>query len=343
MKKIDVAVADMKEFVPDEMKNTFDRIVDAFKEKNEDNVRAQIKVGYSGMKQHYIGTKLENFQVNVLSSTYTDENGNEFDSKEEYQEYLERAIKDKDEEPYTIKTFWALEVDGVPVDDFSSLEDALKEISLRHDSAITLARDCVIYDENEEEVEHFDDFDEAESSKEYYEEEWIDEKVDELEAESDEAIWNYAWTFPGYSVDHDIAKKCNLVTVEFEDDEGDTVEAITLGGAGMDLSPTIVSYKALTNGFVDNEDVSKFDPVHFDYFKHVVGRETAREVARALGIEHCLYKADVNVGDSVKYIDGKDYKVTHIDYDNKHITISDGDVTHTSVPIKEVLVIKVVA
>jgi hypothetical protein len=96
---------------------------------------------------------------------------------------------------------------------------------------------------------------------------YIDEKVNEY---TYEALAYWAVYFEPDCFDAEVAQKVGLIPFEFGD-----LQLLALGGCGMDLSPKLDAYVALTTGHIPED--SKFFRQR-DYFNYVVGSSVAQEV-----------------------------------------------------------------
>jgi len=111
--------------------------------------------------------------------------------------------------------------------------------------------------------------------------EYLEEKKEELRSEYEwEAIQQCEeslgyWTVyfqPDY-IDEDVAIECRLHPFYYDDEF-----YLALGGAGMDLSPKLDAYQALTTGTLPRDTKIFSDP---EYFKYVVGEKLYQKVLEA--------------------------------------------------------------
>lgn len=122
---------------------------------------------------------------------------------------------------------------------------------------------------------------------------YIDEKVDGYTYEA-LAYWTVYFE-PDY-FDADVAQKVGLVPFEFGD-----LQLLALGGCGMDLSPKLDAYVALTTSHIPEN--SQFFRQR-DYFDYVVGSSIAQEVDRLCKRERPHYIIEFD-GDDINL---EDYK-----------------------------------
>ena len=133
------------------------------------------------------------------------------------------------------------------------------------------------YEKLEEENNYFEDEVEV-YINELEEEDRASKDEDELRSEARDAIVERILTWLVYfepqKFDKKIAKKCDLVAFTYKD-----IELLGLSGCGMDLSPRLDAYQALTTSTIDK--YSTFFS-QYDYFKNVVGQSVAEEVKQAI-------------------------------------------------------------
>lgn len=101
-----------------------------------------------------------------------------------------------------------------------------------------------------------------------------DEEFNELEALS---MWTVYYSPPRGKVDKATAFRCGLIPFEYQG-----TEYVALGGSGMDLSPQLDAYQALTDRSLPSD--SQFLRSS-DYAKYVVGEDLFNEVMRAVAYD----------------------------------------------------------
>lgn len=120
------------------------------------------------------------------------------------------------------------------------------------------------------ELEGITDEDEIKEKKDEIRNKYIDEARKEVE----ESLTYWTVYFKCYQEDIDIAIKCGLIPFTFDDEF-----YLALGGCGMDLSPRLNAYQALTNNSIPSSSQLLTDE---NYFSHVVGTEITEEVKNAI-------------------------------------------------------------
>jgi hypothetical protein len=109
-----------------------------------------------------------------------------------------------------------------------------------------------------------------EEDKENDEEELRSEAIDSII----EKIIIWLVYFEPQEFNKEIAKKCGLVAFTYND-----IELLGLNGCGMDFSPRLDAYQALTTGTIDKNS-KLFGQT--EYFEHVIGKELTQEVIKAI-------------------------------------------------------------
>ena len=105
---------------------------------------------------------------------------------------------------------------------------------------------------------------------------------DKSEQEIDELFWDALthWTiyFEPLVFDEEIALKCGLTPFTYKGKN-----LLALSGCGMDLSPRLDAYQALSHKTIDRNSRYFFTANRLDkYFEYVVGKELAEEVLKAI-------------------------------------------------------------
>lgn len=117
------------------------------------------------------------------------------------------------------------------------------------------------------------------------EEEKEDDENDN-EGEDDEELNNLFWEGLSYKTvyfkpleyNEEIAFECGLIPFKYCGEEKE-LELLALGGVGMDLSPRLDAYQALTDGTIDKGS-KLFSEKR--YFQQVVGKELTEKVLKAI-------------------------------------------------------------
>jgi len=314
MKRIDKVLSQMADFLgqsDDQVQNkvtrkVFNVLTDRLRKANEFNIRAQITVGDIETSTLDISAYQYGDDYEVLTGSIRDEEGNEFSSIDEAREFYENQCKDW-RDLFEVKPSFVVHDDPDLTsvwESFEEFEDALKYVLHNRrnfeDEGVYIKPLYFIYDKDGDQVGSDEGY-EFESDAEEKAEDLVTEKIDEIlyeleeygVVEPDEIMWNTVWRFNDSEVDTDIAKKCGLAVIQFHNNEHENKTFLALTGAGMDLSPQLVAYKALKFGYVDESDIHKFiRKLDREYFEHVVGRSVALEVYRALGIYDAVMKEE---------------------------------------------------
>lgn len=100
--------------------------------------------------------------------------------------------------------------------------------------------------------------------------------------------------------DEELAYKCRLTPFKYYNEEtGEKLNLLALGGCGMDLSPKLDAYQALTVGSIDKKSCL-FDPYNGkNCFEHVVGKELTKEVLANIILEVRKYSFEFLLRDEL--------------------------------------------
>ena len=141
---------------------------------------------------------------------------------------------------------------------------------------IDLYNDCGVY----ENIEY-----DRQLLAEYYKDDMVfsySADNDKWEQEIDELFWNALshWTiyFEPLVFDEEIALKCGLTPFIYKDKN-----LLALSGFGIDFSPRLDAYQALTHKTIDRNSRFFFTANRPDkYFEYAVSKELAEEVLKAI-------------------------------------------------------------
>ena len=105
---------------------------------------------------------------------------------------------------------------------------------------------------------------------------WAESAADEVDTDFYESLAYWTVYQRTGGIDPDVATRCGLTVFEYEDNE-----YLALGGCGMDLTPKLDAYCALSWGYIpDGSDFFR-QP---DYFKYVAGDSVTADVEQATRI-----------------------------------------------------------
>jgi hypothetical protein len=111
---------------------------------------------------------------------------------------------------------------------------------------------------------------------------------DKIREVQDEGLGYWTVYFsPNRAEDEEIANECGLIPFKFDDEF-----YLALGGCGMDLSPKLDAYIALTIGEIPSNSVFFGDK---DYFKYVIGESTYKKVLAKITREVPKYVISFNL------------------------------------------------
>ena len=141
---------------------------------------------------------------------------------------------------------------------------------------IDLYNDCGVY----ENIEY-----DRQLLAEYYKDDMVfsySADNDKWEQEIDQLFWDALshWTmyFEPLVFDKETALKCGLTPFTYKGKK-----LLALSGSGMDLSPRLDAYQALSHKTIDRNSRLFFTANRSDkYFEYVVGKELAEEVLKAI-------------------------------------------------------------
>ena len=101
---------------------------------------------------------------------------------------------------------------------------------------------------------------------------------DDLRDQLNTLFWEYLGYWPTYleplTFNGEIALECSLTPFTI-----DKLCLLALSGCGMDFSPRLDAYQALTNNTIDERSYLFLD---FDYFEYVVGKTLTERVLEAI-------------------------------------------------------------
>ena len=146
---------------------------------------------------------------------------------------------------------------------------------------IDLYNDCGVYENIEYDRQLLAEYYLAE----YYKDDMVfsySADNDKWEQEIDELFWDALshWTiyFEPLVFDKETALKCGLTPFTYKGKN-----LLALSGCGMDLSPRLDAYQALSHKTIDRNSRLFFTANRSDkYFEYVVGKELAEEVLKAI-------------------------------------------------------------
>lgn len=113
-----------------------------------------------------------------------------------------------------------------------------------------------------------------------------EDNSDEGDDENDEELNSLFWEGLSYKTvyfkplkyNEEIAFECGLIPFKYRSEYED-LELLALGGVGIDLSPTLDAYQALTDGAIDRGSKLFSEKRYFEY---VVGKELTEKVLKAI-------------------------------------------------------------
>ncbi|MCY9757748.1 hypothetical protein M5X00_26320 [Paenibacillus alvei] len=238
------------------LKEQFQELYAKVVEENKNNVIAFIPVGQVDCDKLDISNYnwIEDYEINSGTRKYEDD---EFDTEVEYIAHIKAKADEK---------FGKYEIKEQPNDD-------------EEDDHSTIH---AIYDDEGEEVDWEYLEGEAKETIERLKQDWIEEQpeFEDLEMEYHEIYWNTVWRFNNH-LDREVANKIGLGHLAMNE-SGD--EYLFLLGCGMDLTPKIVAYQALTHGYID-ESYLRYFQSDISYTKHVMGQSVWNEVIEKLDIK----------------------------------------------------------
>ncbi|EJW14082.1 hypothetical protein M5X02_31485 [Paenibacillus alvei] len=238
------------------LKEQFQELYAKVVEENKNNVIAFIPVGQVDCDKLDISNYnwIEDYEINSGTRKYEDD---EFDTEVEYIAHIKTKADEK---------FGKYEIKEQPNDD-------------EEDDHSTIH---AIYDDEGEEVDWEYLEGEAKETIERLKQDWIEEQpeFEDLEMEYHEIYWNTVWRFNNH-LDREVANKIGLGHLAMNE-SGD--EYLFLLGCGMDLTPKIVAYQALTHGYID-ESYLRYFQSDISYTKHVMGQSVWNEVIEKLDIK----------------------------------------------------------
>lgn len=163
-----------------ETKKTFDELYAKVVEQNSNNFIAFLPVGQVDIDTLDVSELHAFDDYEIVSGDYTDEDGNEWSSKDEYREHL--------------KSLYVIENEGDEEEEFVIYKkfknDELEEIE-----------SCSSEEEAEERLDEI-----------------IEDLVDELEHNIHEVYWNIVWCYNG-EINHDVANDVGLGVLEHQGNE----------------------------------------------------------------------------------------------------------------------------
>lgn len=283
------AIWNLRSYIPydnKEMQEKYEKMIEEIKHINKSNINMYIKVGNIEETQIYIGDMQAFDDYDILTGIYRNDDGEEFSTEKEYDEYLETQ-KEEEFKKWKIKCSYI-------VNDISYENKEKAEKVLSEDDEIEEI--FTVYNEDILE-EEFDNLDEAKEYIEEQKEEWIENQpeFEDLEKKCDEIYWNYAWKYYDDDIDVELAQQLGLVVIDVR--EGNNVDGgtyLTLNGCGMDLSPKLIAYQALQFGYIDSQYVSKLRTKNDrEYFKYVVGENNYKQVIEKLGLSELLKDEEI--------------------------------------------------
>lgn len=238
---------------------------------------------------------------NILTGTVTvtiKNEEHEVHSEKEFEELIQEKAGETFD-AYEAVSYY--ELDGVQ---FTELSEARAEIDrlnrVEHNGVIVHTyseietywqildgdRDCVEDSFNTEE--------EADERIEELKKEWIEEQGDfnDYNFRYDEIAWSTVWNFDG-DIDVEVASSLGLGVLEFVSGEHEGTSFLFLTGAGMDMTPDLIAYKALVYELIDVRDTSYLQTKNDrNYFRHVVNTENYVKVLKTLGIYELVIEID---------------------------------------------------
>ena len=107
--------------------------------------------------------------------------------------------------------------------------------------------------------------------------------IENADFEYDTVYFNKTWNYYGDDINREVATKLGLAVIQRKSDDQ---EFLALTGCGMDLSPKIMAYQALTYGYIDKEYTHKLRDIK--YVRNVMGNCVFDEVMDKLGITHLV-------------------------------------------------------
>ncbi len=304
MKNIERALSQFKGFlgknaeaVQNEVtKRAFEQVEMQILKDNEFNIEAQINVSnfdkevldISGYASFQTGTDEPCYEVNTYDQL-SDSEGNKFDDEAEAKEHYEEEFK-RENYVKTEYTVTCLENDSI-WSNFDTVVEAAEYIQRRPESefadgvairpfysVVDSGGDIIGEDTGHEYKEN------AEDELDTLATEYAEEKIEELEKVPAEIMINYVHRFNG-DVNQELAEKCRLNVITVYDKDYDGEQFLAFNGAGMDMSPQLVAYKALAWGAVATSDIHHFSTRGSrEYFTSLVGDTVAIEVYQILGI-----------------------------------------------------------
>jgi len=304
MKNIERALSQFKGFlgknaeaVQNEVtKRAFEQVETQILKDNEFNIEAQIQIStfdkdvldISGYVAFQTDSDEPCYEVNTYDQL-KDSEGNTFDDEREAKEHFEEEFKRRH---HINKEYVVTDIEGDSVwGQHDTLNEALEYVQRLGESEFeegvaikpffTVVDDCGDIQGTDTGHETQDD---AEDELQEMADEDAEEKVSELEKVQAEVMINYVRRYNGY-VNQELAEKCGLNVITVYDKDYDGEQFIAFNGAGMDMTPQLVAYKALEHKAVAQSDIHHFvTKGGREYFQSLVGELVATEVYQVLGI-----------------------------------------------------------
>lgn len=306
--KIDTAYDVLRRFIPEdneELRQTLEDTVQEIRTIQQDNIQAWIPVLPISEKSVDISEYTWMTDYEILTGYHTAPDGTKWRSAYEYRSHLESKSIDV----YTMETHYVVFDPKYPhitfgwdgesvVENFtcSNVEDAekaieyLREYGEDEEAQWIFRSHYVVFkhdpDDGSLKEMEFESSEESEAEAEMDDlrVSWVDDQMDELgEFEYDEIMMNTAYRLgQSRSVNHDLAQDLGMAVIRFISGEHEGEEFMVTTGAGSDMTPAYVCYKAIEFGYVEECDMKWFEGSHRNYFIDVVGRNLFNAALRSL-------------------------------------------------------------